>query len=334
MNFALTPRWKNFFQISLVVLSACGLFQAQAQAQAFPTKPVKLVVTYPPGGSSDLMARIMGQKLSEVWGQPVIIESKPGAAGSIGMEFTARQPADGYTLLMIHVSHATNMAMYKNLSYHPVDDFEPIGSATSGPMVIVARTEFPPKDLNEFVAYLKTNQKKVSLAHAGVGSASHLCGLMMMNVLGVQLNEIPYKGTGPALTDLMGGQVDILCDQTSGTVPSVKNGKIKAYAAAGKNRLPSLPDTPAIAEAGVKGFEINISFGLYAPKGTPKPVLEKLTAALQKSVTDPDVIKRLDGMGVSAVSIEQATPAALRAHLKNEIDTLGGLLIKAGVQAN
>ena len=143
--------------------------------------------------------------------------------------------------------------------------FEPLVSATSGPMVIVARNEFPTKDLNEFVAYLKANQKKVSLAHAGVGSASHLCGLMMMNVLGVQLNEIPYKGTGPALTDLMGGQVDVLCDQTSGTVPSVKNGKIKAYASAGKNRLPSLPSTPAIAEAGVKGFEINISFGLYAP---------------------------------------------------------------------
>ena len=266
--------------------------------------------------------------------QQFVVDNRPGGSGNIGAEIVAKAAPDGYTLLMIHVSHATNMAMYKNLSYHPVDDFEPIGSATSGPMVIVARTEFPPKDLNEFVAYLKTNQKKVSLAHAGVGSASHLCGLMMMNVLGVQLNEIPYKGTGPALTDLMGGQVDILCDQTSGTVPSVKNGKIKAYAAAGKNRLPSLPDTPAIAEAGVKGFEINISFGLYAPKGTPKPVLEKLTAALQKSVTDPDIIKRLDGMGVSAVSIEQATPAALRAHLKNEIDTLGGLLIKAGVQAN
>jgi tripartite-type tricarboxylate transporter receptor subunit TctC len=224
--------------------------------------------------------------------------------------------------------------MFKNLAYHPVDDFDPIGSATSGPMVIVARNEFPAKDLNEFVSYLKTNQKKVSLAHAGVGSASHLCGLMMMNVLGVQLNEIPYKGTGPALTDLMGGQVDVLCDQTSGTVPSVKNGKIKAYASAGKNRLPSLPETPAIAEAGVKGFEINISFGLYAPKGTPKPVLEKLTAALQKSVADPDVIKRLEGMGVAAVTVEQATPNALRAHLKNEIDTLGSLLIKAGVQPN
>jgi tripartite-type tricarboxylate transporter receptor subunit TctC len=272
--------------------------------------------------------------MQKILGQQILVDNTAGASGAIGTTKVARSKADGYTLLMIHVSHATNLAMYKNLSYHPVDDFEPIGSATSGPMVIVARNEFPPKDLNEFVSYLKTNQKKVSLAHAGVGSASHLCGLMMMNVLGVQLNEIPYKGTGPALTDLMGGQVDVLCDQTSGTVPSVKNGKIKAYASAGKNRLPSLPNTPAIAEAGVKGFEINISFGLYAPKGTPKPVLDKLTAALQKSVADPEVINRLDGMGVAAVSVEQATPIALRAHLKNEIETLGGLLVKAGVQPN
>ena len=309
-------------------------FNVPAASQTFPSKPISMMMPYAPGGPGDTITRLFAGSMQKILGQQIVVDNTAGASGAIGTAKVARSKPDGYTLLMIHVSHATNLAMYKNLSYHPVDDFEPIGSATSGPMVIVARNEFPPKDLNEFVAYLKTNQKKVSLAHAGVGSASHLCGLMMMNVLGVQLNEIPYKGTGPALTDLMGGQVDILCDQTSGTVPSVKNGKIKAYAAAGKNRLPSLPETPAIAEAGVKGFEINISFGLYAPKGTPKPVLEKLTAALQKSVTDPDVIKRLDGMGVSAVSMEQATPAALRAHLKNEIDTLGGLLIKAGVQAN
>ena len=309
-------------------------FNVPAASQTFPSKPITMMMPYAPGGPGDTITRLFAGSMQKILGQQIVVDNTAGASGAIGTAKVARSKPDGYTLLMIHVSHATNMAMYKNLSYHPVDDFEPIGSATSGPMVIVAQNEFPPKDLNEFVAYLKTNQKKVSLAHAGVGSASHLCGLMMMNVLGVQLNEIPYKGTGPALTDLMGGQVDILCDQTSGTVPSVKSGKIKAYAAAGKNRLPSLPETPAIAEAGVKGFEINISFGLYAPKGTPKPVLEKLTAALQKSVTDPDIIKRLDGMGVSAVSIEQATPAALRAHLKNEIDTLGGLLIKAGVQAN
>jgi tripartite-type tricarboxylate transporter receptor subunit TctC len=235
---------------------------------------------------------------------------------------------------MIHVSHATNVAMYKSLPYHPVDDFEPIGRATSGPMVIVARNEFPAKNLNEFVAYLKANGPKVSLAHAGVGSASHLCGLMMMNALNVKLNEIPYKGTGPALTDLMGGQVDILCDQTSGTVPSVKGGKIKAYASAGKARLPQLPEVPAISDAGVEGFDINISFGLYAPKGTPKPVLDQLTAALQKSVADPEVRQRLEAMGISAVGVELARPEALRGHLKNEIDTLGSLLVKAGVKAN
>jgi tripartite-type tricarboxylate transporter receptor subunit TctC len=305
-----------------------------ASAQDFPAKPITMVMPYAAGGPGDTITRLFAGSMQKILGQQILVDNTAGASGSIGTAKVARSKPDGYTLLMIHVSHATNLAMYKNLSYHPVDDFEPIGSATSGPMVIVARNEFPPKDLNEFVAYLKTNQNKVSLAHAGVGSASHLCGLMMMNVLGVKLNEIPYKGTGPALTDLMGGQVDILCDQTSGTVPSVKTNKIKAYAAAGKSRLPSLPDTPAIAEAGVRGFDINISFGLYAPKGTPKPVLDKLTAALQKSVADPDVIKRLDGMGVSAVSVEQATPNALRAHLKNEIETLGGLLIKAGVQAN
>ena len=201
-------------------------------------------------------------------------------------------------------------------------------------MVIVTRNDFPAKNLNEFVAYVKANGPKVSLAHAGVGSASHLCGLMMMNALNVKLNEIPYKGTGPALTDLMGGQVDILCDQTSGTVPSVKGGKIKAYASAGKGRLPQLPEVPAITDAGVEGFDINISFGLYAPKGTPKPVLDQLTSALQKSVTDPEVRQRLEAMGISAVSVDQARPEALRNHLKNEIDTLGGLLIKAGVKAN
>jgi tripartite-type tricarboxylate transporter receptor subunit TctC len=314
----------------LVLACAAG----GALAQAWPARPITMVMPYAPGGPGDAITRVFAAAMQKTLGQQVVVDNPAGASGTIGTAKVARSAPDGYTLLMIHVSHATNLAMYKDLPYHPVNDFEPIGSATSGPMVIVARNEFPPKDLNEFVAYLKANPAKVSLAHAGVGSASHLCGLMMMNVLNVKLNEIPYKGTGPALTDLMGGQVDILCDQTSGTVPSVKGGKIKAYAAAGKARLRDLPAVPAIAEAGVQGFDINISFGLYAPKGTPRPVLEQLTAALQKSVADPDVRARLDAMGVAAVSVEQATPAALRAHLKSEIDTLGPLLVKAGVKPN
>lgn len=313
----------------LLVATAC-----QAWAQDFPNRTLTMVMPYAAGGPGDTITRVFAGAMQKHLGQQIVVDNTAGASGSIGTAKVARSKPDGYTLLMIHVSHATNTAMYKSLPYHPVDDFEPIGRATSGPMLIATRNDFPAKNLQEFVDHVKANGPKVSLAHAGVGSASHLCGLMMMNALNVKLNEIPYKGTGPALTDLMGGQVDVLCDQTSGTVPPVKTGKIKAMAAAGKARLPQLPDVPAISEAGVEGFEINISFGLYAPKGTPKPVMEKLTAALQKSVSDPDVRQRLEAMGISAVSPDLARPEALRAHLKSEIDTLGGLLVKAGVKAN
>ena len=314
-----------------LMLAATAL---HVSAQDFPNRAITMVMPYAAGGPGDTITRVFAGAMQKHLGQQIVVDNTAGASGSIGTAKVARARPDGYTLLMIHVSHATNVAMYKGLPYHPVDDFEPIGRATSGPMVIVTRNDFSARNLNEFVAYVKANGPKVSLAHAGVGSASHLCGLMMMNALNVKLNEIPYKGTGPALNDLMGGQVDILCDQTSGTVPSVKGGKIKAYASAGKARLPQLPEVPAITEAGVEGFDINISFGLYAPKGTPKPVLDQLTSALQKSVTDPEVRQRLEGMGISAVSVDQARPEALRNHLKNEIDTLGGLLIKAGVKPN
>jgi len=304
----------------------------QVAAQDFPSRPITMVMPYAPGGPGDVITRVFAGAMQKSLGQQVVVDNPAGASGTIGTAKVARSKPDGYSLLMIHVSHATNLAMFKSLPYHPVDDFEPIGRATSGPMLIAARNGFPARNLNEFVAYAKANAPKISLAHAGVGSASHLCGLMLMNALGVKFNEIPYKGTGPALNDLLGGQVDLLCDQTSGTVPSIKAGKIQAYAAAGRSRIPSLPDMPAIAEAGVQGMEINISFGLYAPKGTPKPVLDKLSAALQASVADPEVRQRLEGMGISAVPVELARPDALRAHLKNEIDTLGGLLVKAGVK--
>jgi hypothetical protein len=322
------------FLSSALIIVACLGSSISIHAQEFPNKPITMVMPYAPGGPGDAITRLFAGSMQKILGQQINVDNTSGASGSIGTAKVARSKPDGYTLLMIHVSHATNLAMYKSLSYHPVDDFEPIGLATNGPMVIVARNDFPPKDINDFVSYIKSHQSSISLANAGVGSASHLCGLMMMNVLGVKLNEIPYKGTGPALIDLMGGQVDLLCDQTSGTVPSIKAGKIKAYASANKNRLPSLPNTPSTTEAGIKGLEINISFGLYAPKGTPKNVLEKLTLALQQSVSDPDIKKRLDAMGISAVSLEQATPTYLRSHLKNEIETLNALLIKADIQPN
>jgi tripartite-type tricarboxylate transporter receptor subunit TctC len=323
----------NCHRIKVAMVLTVG-FVLQSFAQDYPNHPITMVMPYAPGGPGDVITRVFAQEMQKTLGQQIVVDNTAGASGSIGTAKVARSKPDGYTLLMIHVSHATNAAMYKNLNYHPVDDFDPIGRATSGPMVIVTRSDFPVKDINEFIAYIKANQSKVSLAHAGVGSASHLCGLMMMNALNVKLNEIPYKGTAPALNDLMGGQVDVLCDQTSGTIPTVLGGKIRAIAAIGKSRLPSLPQVPAVSEAGVQGLDINISFGLYAPKGTPKPAMDKLISSLQKAVTEPEVIKRLESMGVSAVSMDQAKPEALRAHLKNEMETLGSLLTKAGVKGN
>jgi tripartite-type tricarboxylate transporter receptor subunit TctC len=313
---------------------ALAAVASHAAAQTFPSRPLTFVMPYAAGGPGDTITRVFAEAMQKTLGQQILVENIAGASGTIGTARVARAAPDGHTLLMIHVSHATNGAMYKNLPYNAETDFEPVGRATSGPMLVVARNGFPAKDFAEFVSLVKADPSKVSLAHAGVGSASHLCGLMLSSALGVQMNEIPYKGTGPALSDLMGGQVDILCDQTSGTVPPVKASKIKAYAAAGKARIPSLPQLPSTGESGLPGVDINISFGLYAPKGTPKPVLETLTAALRKAVSDPDVRNRLESMGISAVPPELASPEALRTHFRSEVDTLGSLLIKAGVKAN
>ncbi len=201
-------------------------------------------------------------------------------------------------------------------------------------MVLVARKDFPPANSKEFVEYVKKNQGKISMGNAGVGSASHLCSLMFMEALGVKLNAIPYKGTAPAMNDLLGGQIDILCDQTTSTVGHIKGGRVKPYAIAGTKRIDSLPDVPALSEAGVKDFDLSIWFGIYAPKGTPQPVIDKLSASLQKAVQDPDVKARLESIGTAPVSPDLAVPAKLREHLQREINTLGPLLEKAGIQAN
>jgi tripartite-type tricarboxylate transporter receptor subunit TctC len=322
-------------KIGCALLCAWGALSAgTAFAQDYPNRNISLVMPYAAGGPGDIVARIFAGHLQKTLGQTVVVDNTSGASGSIGSAKVARAKPDGYTLLMIHVSHATNPVLLKNLSYNPVTDFEPIGSATEGPMVLVARKDFPAKDLQEFVAYVKANASKLSIGQAGVGSASHLCALMFMNALGVSLTEVPYKGSAPALNDVMGSQLDMVCDQTSTTLPAIQGGKVKAYAAAGKSRLASMPDVPALGEAGVKGFDISISFGIYAPKGTPPAVVDKLVGALQAALRDPDIKARLEGMGVAAVAPERGRPEALRAHLKNEMDSLGPLLIKSGVQAN
>lgn len=235
-----------------------GTGSAAAYAQDYPNRTITMVMPYAPGGPGDTITRLFATAMQKTLGQQIIVDNPSGAGGSIGTAKVARSAPDGYTLLMTHISHATNILMIKNLSYSPINDFEPIGLATVGPMVITGRKDLPPKDAKELVEYIKANSGKVSMGHAGIGSASHLCGLMLSEALNVKIDMIPYKGAAPALNDLMGGQVDIMCDQTTSTVPAIKSGRIKPYAVAGTKRLDSMPDLPALSEAGVKGLDISI----------------------------------------------------------------------------
>ena len=319
----------------LLVVAAAALTLV-AHADTYPTaKPVTIVVPFTAGGPTDRVARDLAEAMRKpLGGATVVVDNAAGAGGSIGANKVAKAAPDGYTLLLHHIAMATMPTLVRNIPFKVDSDFEYLGMINDVPMTLIGKPALPAANYQELSSWISANTDRINVGNAGVGSASHLCGLMMMNALNVKFNEIPYKGTGPALTDLMGGQVDLMCDQTSGTVPSVKTDKIKAYAAIGKTRLSGLPDLPAIAEAGVQGLDITISFGLYAPKGTPKPVMDLLTSALQKSVADPEVRQRLDAMGITAVSPDMARPEALRAHLKYEMDNLNSLLTKAGVKAN
>jgi tripartite-type tricarboxylate transporter receptor subunit TctC len=229
---------------------------------------------------------------------------------------------------------STAPALYRKLPYNPVTDFEPIGLINDTPMTLVAKKDFPAKDLKELIAYVKKNKDKVTYANAGLGAASHLCGMLFMTAIETDVTTVPYKGTAPAMNDLLGGQVDFMCDQTTNTTSQIKGGKIKVYGVTTKKRVASLPDVPTMEEAGLKGFEVSVWHGLYAPKGTPKPVIDKLTKALQQAIKDSTVKQRFADLGAEPVAEKAATPDALRAQLKAEIDKWAPIIKKAGVYAD
>ncbi len=305
-----------------------------AAAQDYPSKPIMMLVPFPPGGSTEVLGRVLAQSMSELLKQQVILETVGGAGGTIGAARAAKAAPNGYTILFHNMAQASAPALYRKLPYDPVADFEPIGLVTDVPMILVARKDFPPKDVKELLAYLKANKDKVTFANAGVGATSHMCGMLFMNAIQTDLTTVPYKGTGPALNDLMGGQVDLLCDQPAATSSHVKSGRIKAYAVATKARVPSLPDVPTFAESGLQGFELVVWHGLYAPKGTPKPIIEKLAATLQQALKDPALAQRFADLGTEPIAQNRATPDALRIYLKSEVDRWGPLIKKAGVYAD
>ena len=305
-----------------------------AAAEDYPTHPISVVVPFAPGGPTDTVTRLVGQAMSKSLGQTIIVENAAGAGGTIGVEKVVRAKPDGYTLLLMHIGISTAPSLYRNLRFDPTKDLEPIGLVTNVPMTVIANKDFPPKDMKELIAYVKANKDKVTYANAGVGAASHLCGMLLMTAIGTDVTTVPYKGTGPALTDLMGGQVNFMCDQTTNTTPQIKGGKVKAYAVTTKQRLKTMPDVPTVDESGLKGFEVTVWHGIWAPHGTPKPIIDKLAKALQAALRDPSIVARFAGLGTEPVPQEQATPAALGAHLKSEIAKWAPIIKKAGIYAD
>lgn len=305
-----------------------------AHAEQYPSKVINIIVPYSAGGPTDTVARLLGKAMSGPLKAQIIIENVDGAGGTIGSARAAGSAPDGYTLFLHHIGLSTAPSLYRKLSFNPLTDFETIGLINEVPMTLVARKDFPAKDMKDLIAYVKANKDKVNLANAGLGAASHLCGMLFMTALQTEFTTIPYKGTGPAMNDLLGGQVDFMCDQTTNTTSHIKAGKIKVYGVTTKKRVASLPDVPTMSEAGLQNFEVSVWHGLYAPKGTPKPVIDALTSALQVALTDPSLIQRFGELGTEPVTKDRATPDALRAHLKSEIEKWGAIIKKAGVYAD
>lgn len=304
-----------------------------AQAQNFPTRPVTMIVPFAAGGPTDVVARSLAESMRKSLGQTIVVENVAGAGGTIGTARVAKAANDGYTLLLMHIGFSTAPALYRKLSYDAANDFQPVGLTVDVPMTMIARDNFPPNNFGEFLTYVKANHAKLSLANAGIGSASHLCGLIFSSTLGVDIQTIPYKGTAPAMNDLLGKQVDFMCDQTTNTTGQIKAHKVKAYAVTSKARVPSLSDIPTMDESGLKGFEVGIWHGLWAPKGTPKPVVDKIQAALKAGLDDPAFKNRMTELG-AIVLADQATPDALDKHVKSETSKWGAIIKKAGVYAD
>ena len=318
----------------LLFVSFVWLSAASAGAQEYPNKVITMVVPFTAGGPTDTVARLLGAPMTKALKQQVIVENVGGAGGTIAANRVAKATPDGYMILIHHIGMSTAPALYRKLPYNPLTDFEPIGLINEVPMTIVSRRDFPPKDLKELIAYVKANKDKVTYANAGIGAASHLCGMLFMTAIQTDLTTVPYKGTADVIKDLLGGQVDFSCDQTTNTTSQIKADKIKVYGVTTKTRLASLPNIPTVDEAGIKGFEVAVWHGLYAPKGTPKPVIDTLVKALQVALKDATVKQRFADLGTEPVAENRATPEALRAHLKAEIDKWSPIIKKAGVYAD
>lgn len=325
MKLIQMPVWK------MTVSTMAGLaLSCAAWAQGYPTKAITLVVPFAAGGPTDVVARTLGAAMTKTLGQSVIVENKTGAGGTIAAAYTARANPDGYTFLIHHNGMATAPVLYRKLNYKPLSDFEYVSQVIDVPMTLVGRKDLPAKDFKELMAYAKANGDKINLAHAGLGAVSHLCGVLLRQAMGVSMTTVPYQGTGPAMNALLAGQVDLLCDQTTSTTPYIKAGSIKLYGVTTASRLKTLPDTPTLAEQGLKDFQVVVWHGIYAPKGTPKEAVDKFGAALKTALKDPTVAQRLAELGAIVPSDAKLTPAGLQTWLQQETTRYEPVIKAAG----
>ena len=317
--------------VASFLLAAVGAARAE-----FPEKPVTLVVPFAAGGPSDKIARDLAEALRKRLNQTIVVENVGGAGGTLGAAKVATATPDGYTLLVHHTGFSTAPTLYRKLPYKSIDDFAYLGLINEAPSTLISRTSLPATNFAELRKWIATDPKKVNLAHAGVGSASHLCGLMLQSALKAEITTVPYKGTGPAMTDLMGGTVDLMCEQATNAVPQIEGGKVKAFAVTSKERmkLPALAAVPTLAEGGLTGFSVTVWHGLYAPRNTPAPVLSKLNEALRGALKDPELIKRQEALGITVVSDARIEPAAHRKFVEGEVARWAKVIQAAGAYAD
>ncbi|CCF20659.1 Conserved exported protein of unknown function [Pseudorhizobium banfieldiae] len=320
--------------LGATAVAAVSLFSATAGAQTYPDRTITMVVPFSAGGPTDTVARLVAESMSKDLGQQVIVENVGGAGGTLGAARVANAEADGYTVLLHHIGMATSATLYRKLPYEPLNAFEYVGLVTEVPMTIVARKDLEPTDMAGLIEYAKANKDTVTVANAGIGAASHLCGMLFMSALETPLVTVPYKGTGPAMTDLLGGQVDIMCDQTTNTTKQIQAGTIKAYAVTSPERLDVLKDVPTTAEAGLADFQVGIWHGIYAPKGTPAEAVERLSKSLQVALKDENVAARFAELGTEPSPEADGTPDALKAKLESEIARWKPVIEAAGQYAD
>ncbi|MFN4014013.1 MAG: Bug family tripartite tricarboxylate transporter substrate binding protein [Reyranella sp.] len=315
--------------LALLAVAAAG----PAFGQAYPSKPINLIVPFAAGGPTDVMARIVGERMGKELGQQFVIDNVTGAAGSIAMGKLARSAPDGYTIGIGHLgTNVVNGAIYKNLNYDLINDLAPVALLPSNPLLVVTSNQVPAKDLKELVAYLKANADKISGGTAGMGSGSHIGALAFFTVTGTNFQLVPYRGTGPAMQDLIANQIQVMIDQSSNSLPHIRAGKIKVYAVTAKKRNAAAPEIPTTAEAGFPGIEIAIWHGLWAPKGTPREIIEKLNAAAIKTLQDPEIRRKLENLGQDIPTPEQMKSDAFGAFQKAEFAKWKPIIDKAGVK--